>query len=159
MKFFWIVLSLFVSSTAVGQADLLLKKKSIYYYKDKQYSCEELGVIYKDHPQSLELYYSGKGSSKVAGTLGYIGLGFLVLGLGVAFTSGGYGGAAVGALSITVGLVLEIVALVPLSIGKNKLKKAMRLFNFDAMERHGYQADPSLSFGITGNGVGLVYQF
>jgi len=159
MKFLSILIALFITSSAMGQADLLMKKKSIYYFKNKEYKCEELGVVYKDHPKSLELYYSGKSVANISGTIGYIGLGFLVAGFGVTFTSDGYGSAAVGGLSIIVGLLFEVVALVPLSIGKNKLKKARRLFNFDMMEKHGYESNPSLSFGATGNGLGLVYQF
>ena len=158
MKYLWILFALLISFSAVGQADLLTKKGFKYYYKDKKYKCKELGIVYKESQNALDLYNSGRGNVKAANILGYTGLGFIVLGTGGLFTDS-FEGVILGGLSILTGLVVELIALVPRGIGNGKLKKARKTFNFEMIERKGYNSDTSLSLGITRNGFGFVYQF
>lgn len=159
MRYLWILFLLIFSSSAIGQADLVTKKGSKYYYKGDQYKCKELGIIYKDSEEAMDIYSSGRKNVKSANFTAYLGIALIVVGLGVAVNSDSFQGVIAGSLSIVIGLVVEVVALVPLGIGKGKIRKAMNIFNFDMIERHGYQEEPSVSLGVTKNGIGLVYHF
>ena len=158
MKILWVVVTLLFSYGAMGQAELLSKKGSKYYYKEKEYECKELSVVYADHNESMNFYTSGRSNIRAANMMTYVGLGFIVIGVGMA-SGGRFDRGIAGGFSIAAGLLLEIIGLIPRGIGKGKLSKAMKTFNFEMIERHGYNADQSLSFGMTGNGIGLVYQF
>ena len=84
--------------------------------------------------------------------MGLIGTGYLL-------ASNGDGDTALFAGGIVVlGLVAENIALIPGIWGPRKLKKALNTFNYEMIERHGYQSDTSLSLGITKNGLGFVLQ-
>ena len=158
MKILWVFIALLFSCAALGQAELMSKKGSKYYYKNKIYNYKELGTVYAGHDEALEIYMSGRGNIRGANVMAYTGLGMILL--GVAMASGGrLDGGILGGFSIATGVLLEVIGLIPRGIGKSKLSKAMKTFNFDMIERHGYNTDPSLSFGMTRNGIGLVYQF
>lgn len=159
MRFFWIVLALLFSSISSAQADLVSKEGTKYFYKNKEYKCEDLQPIYADSPEALEYYLSGRKSYSSARIMGYTGLTVILLSGALMLGNGNLEGFIIGGLGIAGGLIIEIIALVPLGRGSIKMKKAMNTFNYEMIEKHGYGKEVSLSIGYTGNGVGLVYSF
>jgi len=165
LKYF--ALALLFSVSAQGQADLLTKKGSKFYYQDKKYKCKELDPIYEQHCISFDLYNSGLRLKRCGRINGYVGLGLFALGLGgvvlgaeniVTRGSLNYLG-VIGGLSIGASFILEVVAIIQKIRGGHKLKKARRLFNIEMIERHGYKEEVSISFGQTTHGLGIAVDF
>ena len=159
MKPYLIILGLFITMVSFGQDNHLEKKGKRYIFNGKEYKCKELGEVYSTYQPSLELYLSGRKMKRRARNMSYVGLGLIGGGIGVGLAVGDVEGAVVAGLSIAGGILIEIIALAPRGIGNAKLKKARKEFNYEMIRRHGYDSDVSLSFGLTTNGVGLVYSF
>jgi hypothetical protein len=158
MKYLYILISVLISFSASGQADLLEKFSNRYIYKDRLYKCDELGEIYETHQESLDLYLSGRKNKNTARTVSILGLPFIAGGiLGVA--SNNVGARILGALFIIGGVGIELISFIPRGIGNRKLRMARSKFNFEMIRRHGYKEDVSLTFSQTPNGVGFVLNF
>jgi len=124
----------------------------------KTYSSKQLGEVYIEYNKSMDLYLSGESNKRAANIIAIIGAPFVVGGI-IGVTSGDYGGVVLGALSLVAGGIIEIVALIPRGVGSSKLQKARRIFNYEMIERHGYNAETALSISATENGLGFVFQF
>ena len=159
MKPLVIFIGLLISISSFGQTKHLEKKGNRYIFEGKEYKCKELGQVYSAYEVSLDLYDSGRSKKRVARNMSYIGIGIIGVGIGGGLIVGDIAGAVVAGLSIAGGVVLELIALAPRGIGNGKLRKARKEFNYEMIRRHGYKEDTSLIFGVTGNGMGLVYQF
>jgi len=158
MKYLICLIVLLISFSAAGQADLLEKRGSKYFYKDEVYKGSELVSIYIDHQESLDLYLAGRSNIRAANSTALIGVPFLVLGI-VGLTSGSLLSAGLGYISVLGGVVLELTALIPRARGSQKLKKARKDFNYEMIRRHGYEEDTSLSLQINQGGMALVFTF
>jgi hypothetical protein len=158
MRYLSFLIVMLISFSATGQANLLEKKGGEFMYRGESYTSSELDLVYENHLESMDLYLSGLRYKEVANIIAILGIPFLVGG-GIGLVSGGFSPKALGALLIVSGGIIELIALVPKGVGNWKLRKARRTFNYDMIERQGYNTDTSLSFRVTGNGLGLVYQF
>jgi len=158
MKYLIILIAILISFSVLGQDYFLEKKGDIYFYKGQLYSFDELAILYEDHPASMDLYLSGKRSKIGAKIFAILGIPFLVGG-GLGLASGGFNPKILGPLLILTGGAIELIALIPKGVANRRFRKARRLFNYEMIERHGYQSDTSLSLAATGNGVGFVLQF
>jgi len=158
MKYLTLSLLLFFSLSTYCQADLLEKVKGKYFYKGNVYQQKELGSVYEILQESLDLYISGMKRRKSSNVFTYIGLPFTVGGI-LGLSSDGLDNIVFGGISFLIGGIIELVAIFPRLEGNHKLRKALRTFNYEMIERYGYQSDTSLSLGMTGNGLGFVYCF
>jgi len=160
MKYLILLVACLISFSAMGQADLLEKKGRKYYYKGKVYKSSYLGAIYNQSPEAYRLFKSGKKKKKRAMIFALTGLGLMGTGALLARTGVDFGPAQViGGGMIGLGVISEIIAIFPAIGGHRRMKKALKTFNHDMIERHGFQSETSLVFGVTGNGVGFVIQF
>lgn len=143
---------------AFGQVDLISKNGSDYIYRNDVYKSNELAELYMQSQNALDLYKSGRKYRTVGRTIGYAGLALIVTGLvGLATDQKDFmlfDGGAIG-----IGLLLELIAIAPIIKGSYNLNKALKTFNYEMIERHGYQSDTSLSINVTGNRVGLIMTF
>ena len=155
LMFFLLVL---FTSSAFGQADLLEKKDRLYLYKGSSYKCKELSPIYSQSPEAFKLYMSGKKKKKRARVFAYVGLGLMSSGV-LAILTDDITTEVFGAGGFLLGLVCELIAIAPTIRGSIKFKRALETFNYEMIEKHGYQSETSLVFGVTGNGLGLFFQF
>ena len=158
MKYISFLIAVFISFSASGQANLLEKRGGNYYYKGQKYQCDELSEVYEEYQVALDLYFSGRNSKRAANIVAITGVPF-VLGGVLGLASGDFGGQIFGAFSLVAGSLLELVALIPRGIGGRKLRKARKIFNYEMIDRHGYNEDVSISFSQTPNGLGLVMNF
>ena len=158
MKYLLLLVLVFFCFDSFSQNNLLEKSGRKYTYKDEVYKCKELGDVYKIHQESLDLYNSGRANKRAANVVAIVGVPFALGGF-ILTSSGSIEGLIFGILSIAASVVIELVALIPRGAGSAKLRKARKTFNFEMLERHGYQSETSLVFGVTTNGLGLVYQF
>ena len=159
MKLLLQCIILFLSVSSFAQTPQLELKGKLYYFEGKTYTCKELNELYHTHGPSLNLYLDGRKRVRVARNMAYTGLGLMATGVVTGAAIGDVEGAVVGVLFVVGGLTLELISLAPRAIGNDRIRKARREFNYEMIRRHGYQEDPSLSFGMTGNGVGFVISF
>lgn len=152
------VLTLFALN-AYCQDYLLDKNGSSYFYNGKEYKWKELGSVYRQYDKAFNIYQSGKRSLNTAKYLAIGGAVSIGVGYFAAQASDNISGLAYGGLAIIAGVLVETVALVYLVRGKLKASKARKKFNFEMLERHGYNSEVSLVFGGTRHGVGLIVQF
>jgi hypothetical protein len=158
MKYLIILTAVLISFASFGQADLLEKKGRKYIYKGKVYKSSYLGSIYSQSPEAYKLFKSGKKKTRRAKIYGLTGLGLI----GVGFSSiqfQDFNIAVIGGGVIVLGVISGTIAIFSAIGGHRRLKKALKTFNYDMIERHGYQSDTALAFGVTHNGLGFVLQF
>lgn len=136
-----------------------------YEYKGKLYKKQELGIIYKDNSESIEVFEKANRQKRISRNLFYYGVGSFVLGNGLIFQgiSDDFNvGLLVSGLLIgyTLGPTLLIVAI-PFRFGSSRnYRKAIDLYNFNYIEINGYEKDQSsFDLKISGNGLGLIYSF
>ena len=158
MKYISVLIAVLISLSVTGQSYLLEEKGDDYLYKGQLYSIDELDVLYEDHQKSMDLYLSGLRNKDDAYTIALLGIPFIVGG-GLGLMSGGFSPKIIGPLLILSGGAIELIALIQKPIGNWKLRRARSHFNYNMIERHGYQSDISFAFGVTNNGMGLVLQF
>ena len=146
----------FFSLSAYGQADLLSKNQGKYFYKERVYKCVELGVVYKEHKESLDIYKSSIKMTNVANLSAFIGLPLFLGGIGWASSDENRG---LGAVAMGSAVLLELLAIIPRVVGAYRLTKARRTFNYEMIRRHGYKEGVSISINQTPSGVGFVLSF
>jgi hypothetical protein len=159
MKFLVLVIAVLISFSAAGQADLLEKKGGKFYYKGKVYKREYLGSVYTQSPEAYRLFKSGIKNNTRAKIFGLTGAGLIGGGILLAVIIDSIATLTIGAGAIVLGVISADIALVFVIKGHVRLKKAFNTFNHEMIEKHGYQTDTSLNFGVTNNGLGFVYQF
>lgn len=158
MKYIATLLLLLFAISGFSQAEFLEKRRNIYVYKGKAYKCDELGEVYKEYQESLDLYISGMKHRSAANTMTYVGLGLLGIGIGGVRTDD-LGWKVIGGLSIFGGVLIEFIAIIPRGIASGKLAKARKDFNYEMIRRYGYKEDTSLNLQLNQNGLALVYSF
>ena len=158
MRMLIIIFMLLFAFSVKGQPDFLTKKGNGYFYKNNKYNWKELGAVYKESEAASDLYKSGRTYKIMGQTTAYIGAGVIMAGISVA-PGVSLQNKSTGFIIVGAGLFLELVAITPLIIGKQKLRQAMETFNFDMIKRHGYETEKSLSLSGTNNGFGLELQF
>ena len=155
MKFLGILLFLLFSSVVIGQADIVTIEGSRYYYKGEEYKRSELGPIYKQSEEAYQLYNSGIMFSKISKVT--VDIGLVALGVGIFFASGRDWNAAVPAFYSAIGI--GILAIIPKINSSLKMSSARQTFNFEILEREGYNSSYSLDIGGVTNGIGLFFNF
>ena len=159
MKNFILFILTLLAINVCGQDYLIDKRGGSYYYQGKEYKCKQLGIVYIEYEEAFNIYHSGKRNFNTAkylaiGGIVSIGVGFMVM-----LNSKNVYGLVYGGITVLTGMLVESVALFYLIKGDIKTSKARKKFNFEMLERHGYNSEVSLVFGGTKNGFGLIVQF
>ena len=158
MRWVWILQLVLLWSAGYSQADLIYRDGPLYIYQNKAYSCEEMGEVYDKNQEALKLYRSGRKMKKASKTMRYGGLGLMISGVAIGI-NGSSSRDRIGKLAIVAGIGFEIFSIFPHAAGAHRLDKAMRTFNYEMIRRKGIKPQMSLSFGMTMNGIELVYSF
>jgi len=159
MKFLLFLFLILFTLNGYAQDYLLDKYETTYFHHRKEYTWNELDDVYMESEKALNIYNNAKSDLNRAEN--YAVVGALTLGIGITtFWLGTNGHKLIyGDLILVTGSLIEVGALIYLLRGKGKLIKARRVFNFEMMERYGYESGVFIGLGGTGNGVGVVLKF
>jgi len=155
MKFVIITFLLLFSTTVFSQADILTIDGAKYYYNGKEYKCKDLGPIYQESEKANEIYKNANLSYNISNIMAVTGM--VSLGVGIGFAASDKWLEATSFFAGTV--VLGLASLIPRTVGDQQMGNAKDAFNFDMIERHGYNSDTTLSFESNENGISLVLNF
>lgn len=149
----------FCTLTLPGQDYLLDKYETTYFHHRKEYTWKELGDVYFESEKAFRIYSSGR--NNLVSAKNFAKNGAFILGVGLSTLIIGPDSVKLiyGSVIAASGILVEFGALIYLVSGKNKLRKARTVFNFEMLERHGFDKGMSLVFGVSGNGAGLSLQF
>lgn len=156
MKLIIVTLLILFSTTSIfGQAEIMTRKGSTYHYKGKEYKCKDLGPIYKESENATKIYKRGKSLYTLSNVTAITGM--LSLGVGIVFAADDKWLEATSFFASTV--ILGLVSLIPRTLGDYIMENAQDAFNFDMIERHGYNSGTTLSIESNENGISLVLNF
>ena len=114
-----------------------------------------------NYPDALKTFNSGISARNGANVLGYIG-GFCVgWGVGAMLGSVVFGGEiqSYNYYIMAAGGAFIIPAIIVDVSGKNKIKKAVNMYNFAQQQNSFSQNNVKVSFGLTANGAGVIVNF
>lgn len=143
--------------SAVCQSNIIVPSDHLYLYQETEYDFTEIGSIFGKKPEIAALYSKGRKLIRAGNITTYVGFGMLALGGGIYFASSSDNFKVASCLTFGIGLILELVANIPRALGKKKIKKVIRKFNLEVIEREGYNSFTTPARG--GNTIGIVYRF
>lgn len=142
-------------------------KKKRYYQNDKKLNSKEIKSILLSDPESAVEYQLAKKNSTIAAVPMLVGAGLCLYGSFAslkssidqtnAINNGEYYEEKSYLAPVAIGAGLVLVGL-PFVLSSNKhLKKSIDIYNKN--QNTGYRDIQKLEFGLTQNGVGVVYRF
>lgn len=152
----------------IGQSQLIFKEGKKYTHDYQTYKYEDLENILETHPESFKYYNKAlikKKWSKIATNTLIASSASTAILIWLAsrenFNSGAFAQLAItGALTWVVSIILIPISITQYTLKMKYRKRSIQSYNEQEIIEKGYKKDASyLQFGITENGVGLVYNF
>lgn len=164
MKVYLPIIFFFLLITSLSSQMINKVGSNLYEYDGKIYRKHNLGFAYDKDSEQMETFLLAKERRKEGlRTLRYSG--GVLLG-GILMSKFGFDRDDdsvfwMGVIASYIGApILFVVSISKSRSATKNFKKAIDLYNFDYIERNGYDKDQSyLHIGMTNNGLGLIYSF